>query len=155
VRRGHPNHQLVKKHRNYSVHEIASLFGMHKNTVREWIRVGLPCIEGRPVLILGRDLIAFLRARCAKKRRPCGPGQMYCLRCREPRFPFGGLTDFAPMNDKLGNLTAICAVCGGVMHRCVSMSKIVEIRKTMEITSSQALPHLNEMYDPSLNSDLR
>jgi len=41
------------------------------------------------------------------------------------------------------------------MHRCVSMSKIVEIRKTMEITSSQALPHLNEMYDPSLNSDLR
>lgn len=155
MRRGNPNHQLVKKHRNYSVHEIAFLFGMHKNTVREWIRVGLPCIEGRPVLILGCDLIAFLRARRAKKRRSCRPGQMYCLRCREPRFPAGGLTDFAPINDKLGNLIGICPVCEGVMHRCVSMSKIEEIRKTMEVSFSQALPHLNEIYDPSLNSDLR
>ena len=29
----HPNHRQVKIHRNYTVEEIASLFGIHKNTV--------------------------------------------------------------------------------------------------------------------------
>lgn len=28
----HPNPRLVKVHRNYSVEEIARLFGIHKNT---------------------------------------------------------------------------------------------------------------------------
>ena len=38
----HPNHRQVKIHHNYTVEEIASLFGIHKNTVREWIKAGLP-----------------------------------------------------------------------------------------------------------------
>ena len=59
VRRRHPNHRLVKIHRTYTVEDIAGLFGTHKNTVRQWIRAGLPTIDdGRPMLILGPQLIA-------------------------------------------------------------------------------------------------
>jgi len=46
----HPNPRLPKTHRNYSVEEAATLLGVHRNTVREWIRRGLPRIDdGRPL----------------------------------------------------------------------------------------------------------
>lgn len=138
----------MKKYRSYTVHEVTSVLGVHKNTVREWIRAGLPTLKGRPVLILGADLIDFLVARRKRKRRPCGPGQMYCFICRTPQFPAGGMIDFAPMNSKVANLTGICPVCYGVMHRCVSATQIEEMRNIVGISLSRALPSLNEIRDP-------
>ena len=53
----HPNPKHAKIHRNYSVVEIARRFGVHKNTVRNWLKQGLVTIDGRrPILILGREL---------------------------------------------------------------------------------------------------
>lgn len=153
MKRRSPNHRLVKKHRNYAVQEIASVLRVHKNTVREWIRGGLPTIEGWPILILGQDLIDFLSARSARRRRPCSPGQMYCLRCRAPQFPAGGLVDSVPLNSNISNLTGICPVCETIMHRCVGKAQIQEPRPNKGITSSQALPRLFEIGKPSLNSD--
>jgi excisionase family DNA binding protein len=64
----HPNYRRVKIHRSYAVEQAARRLGVHKNTVRAWIKVGLPTIDDRrPILILGSDLIAFLRARRARK----------------------------------------------------------------------------------------
>ena len=37
MKRRHPNHRLVKIHRSYTVEEIATLFGVHKNTVSHWV----------------------------------------------------------------------------------------------------------------------
>ena len=33
----HPNPRLAKIHRNYTVEDVSSLFGIHRNTVREWV----------------------------------------------------------------------------------------------------------------------
>jgi hypothetical protein len=33
MRKRHPNHRLVKSHRNYTVEEITRLLGKHENTV--------------------------------------------------------------------------------------------------------------------------
>src|ERR1035437_10726392 len=69
-----PNHRLVKIHRSYTVEEIACLFGTHKNTVRAWVKTGLPTSDRkRPMLILGVDLAAYLKARRTKNKRPCQP----------------------------------------------------------------------------------
>jgi hypothetical protein len=58
VRRLNP--RRVKVHRNYTVEEVAKLYGVHKNTVRDWLKAGLPKIDGRrPILILGRQLAGF------------------------------------------------------------------------------------------------
>ncbi len=156
MKKRHPNHRLVKIHRNYTVEEVGRLLGKHKNTVREWIKVGLPTIDNkRPTLIVGREVIAFLRRRRAGKKQPCRPGEMYCVGCRAPKLPAAGMLDCQRLTEKIGNLTGICPDCNSMMHRCVSMAKIREFSGEMDLTSPQALRRLGEISQPTVNSDLR
>jgi excisionase family DNA binding protein len=152
----HPNYRRVKIHRSYAVEQAARRLGVHKNTVRAWIKVGLPTIDDRrPILIRGSDLIAFLRARRARKKRPCSPGQMYCFRCRAPKFPAGDMAEYIAITEKVVNLTAICPDCTSMMHRLVSRAKLENFPAKMDITFPQALRRLSESEQPSENSDLR
>lgn len=152
----HPNYCRVKIHRSYSVEEIAELFGIHKNTVRGWIKVGLTVIGGkRSMLVLGLDLREFLQARRAKNKRPCKPGELYCFKCRAPKLPEDGIAYYSPVTDKYGNLTAICPDCNSIINRCVSLARIDQDCGTMEITFPQALPRLVESNKSTVNSDLR
>ena len=41
----HLNPRLVKTHRNYSVEDISRLFDVHKNTVRNWLKLGLAAVD--------------------------------------------------------------------------------------------------------------
>jgi hypothetical protein len=156
MRKRHPNHCRVKIHRNYSIEEVAGLFGTHKNTVRRWVKGGLPICDGRrPTLILGRDLAAFLQARRASKKQPCRPGELYCVRCRAPKAPAGDMAEYLPVTEKLGNLTAICPDCECMMNRRVSMAKLGVVQGKMSITFPQALLRVSESNQPTVNSDLR
>jgi hypothetical protein len=131
----HPNPRLVKIHRNYSVPEIALLFGVHKNTVRRWLKEGLEAIEGKgPTLVIGRVLRAFIEQRRQKAKRPCPPGFMYCLRCRAPKEPAGRMADLICTNERTGNLRGLCPDCEAMMHRRVSLARIHAIRGDLEIT---------------------
>ena len=150
----HPNPRLAKIHRNYTVDEIAGLFDVHKNTVRQWLKQGLPTSDGRrPMLILGRDLAAFLSARRAKNKRACRPGEIYCVRCRAPRAPAGGMVDYTPSTATLGNLVAICSTCETMIYRRVSLAKLDQVRGDLDITMPKALQHIGESPQPSVNSD--
>lgn len=149
----HPNHRLAKVHRSYTVEEAACLFGVHRNTVREWIRRGLPtCDDTRPTLLLGRDLTAFLRARRTKNRQSCAAGEIYCMRCRVPRVPAGGMADYEPKTPTLGNLIGICPQCEALMYRRINLTRLHEIRGVLEIRMPQGLEHIGDSADPSVNS---
>ncbi|MBU1191860.1 MAG: helix-turn-helix domain-containing protein [Gammaproteobacteria bacterium] len=151
-----PNYRLAKIHRNYTVEDVATLYGVHRNTVREWIKRGLPTIDSkRPMLILGRDLAAFLQARRTKNKRPCQPGEIYCVRCRAPRNPAGGMVDYLSRTASLGSLVGICPCCESMMYRHVNSAKLEQIRGQLDITMPQALSHINESTHPSVNSDLK
>ena len=150
-----PNPRLAKIHRSYTVDEVARLFGLHKNSVRQWIKKGLPMIGGkRPILIHGRDLRSFLEARRQRRKRTCLPGQIYCIRCRAPKHPAGGWAEYMPMTETLGNLVGICPDCDTVMNRCVSLSKLGRVRGSIDISFPPALRHIGESPNPSVNSDL-
>jgi hypothetical protein len=152
----HPNHRRVKIHRNYTVGEIAHLFDTHKNTVRRWIKTGLPtCDEKRPILILGQDLASFIQARRARNKQTCRPGEIYCVRCRRPKSPWGDMAEYRPVTEKVGNLTAICPDCNSIMNRCVSLAKLGQVRGKMDITFPQALRRVSESNQPTVNSDLK
>lgn len=152
----HPNPRLAKIHRNYTVEEAARLFNVHRNTVREWIKRGLPiCDSKKPMLIIGKDLAEFLQARRTKNKQTCQPGEMYCVRCRAPKAPAGDMAEYIPVTESLGNLIAICPDCEAFMNRRVSLTKLAQIRGQLDITMPQALRHINERHQPSLNSDLK
>ena len=154
MHRRRPNHKLVKIHRSYTVEEAALLFGSHKNTIRAWIKSGLPtCDARRPTLILGRELALFLQSRRAMKKRPCMPGQMYCMRCRAPRTPAGYMAEYQPATDSLGNLVGICPECEAMMYRRVSLAKLPHVRGILDITIAQAERRISESRTPTVNSD--
>jgi len=152
----HPNHRLVKIHRSYTVEEVAKLFGIHKNTVRKWVKDGLAAIDNkRPMLILGHDLVAFIKKRRAKNKQSCKPGELYCVRCRVPKFPAGDMADYEPVTEKLGNLIAICPDCDSIMNRRVSLARIWEVCGNIDITFPKELRHIVKRTNPTVNSDLR
>jgi hypothetical protein len=156
MRKRHPNHRLAKIHRSYTVEEMACLFGAHKNTVRQWIKGGLPTIDDkRPMLVQGQELITFLKARRARNKQACRLEEMYCVRCRAPKVPAGGMAEYLPHTDKCGNLRGICPDCACLMHRCVSLAHLRHVQGKMEITFPQALRRIGEISQPCVNSDLR
>lgn len=156
MRKRRPNHRLVKIHRSYTVEEIAKLFGIHKNTVRGWVKAGLATSDDkRPMLILGHDLAAFLQARRVKNKQACKPGEIYCVRCRAPKFPAADMAEYSPVTEKFGNLIAICPDCNSIMNRRVSLAKIEQVRGNMDITFPKDLQHIVESAKPTENSDLR
>jgi hypothetical protein len=139
MRKRRPNHRLVKIHRSYTVEEIARLFRTHKNTVRAWVKAGLPtCDSKRPMLILGRDLAAYLKARRTRNKRPCQPEEIYCVRCRAPKLPAGEMAEYEPVTEKFGNLKGICPDCEGMIYRRASLAKLAQIRGKLDITFTKA-----------------
>ncbi len=153
-KRRHPNHRQVKIHRSYTVEDIAGLFGIHKNTVRIWVKTGLPVLDDkRPMLIHGRDLASFLQARRAKNKQTCRPGEIYCVRCRTTKIPAGDISDYLPSTEKLGTLQAICPDCDCMMNRRVSMAKLGLVRGKLDITFPQALQRVSNSIQPNVNID--
>ena len=154
MKRRNPNHRLVKIHRSYTVEEIATLFGVHKNTVRHWVKGGLATVDNkRPMLILGSALVEFLKARRTKNKQKCKPGELYCVRCRMPKRPAGDMADYVPITDKIGNLVAICPDCDAIINRHVSLAKIEQARRKIEIRFPEALRHIIDRANPAVNSD--
>jgi hypothetical protein len=150
----HPNPRLVKLHRNYSVEDIARLFGMHKNTVRNWLKQGLPAIDDRrPTLILGQDLSRFLQERRQKAKQACGPGRIYCIACRAPKDPAGQMAECIPTGPHVGNLRGICPDCDRLVYRRVNLAKIDAVRGDLAITFTQPPSRLGESAGPSVNCD--
>ncbi len=156
MRKRYPNHRLVKINRNYTVEETAYLFDKHKNTVLGWVKAGLATSDDkRPMLILGQDLVAFLQACRGKNKQTCKPGEIYCVRCRAPKFPAGDMAEYSPVTEKLGNLKAICPDCNSFMNQRVSIANLEKIRGKMDIIFPQAMQHIVESNKLTVNSDLK
>jgi hypothetical protein len=146
--------RLAKSHRTYSVEEAARIWGVHRHTVRAWLKAGLKAIDGRrPTLILGSELRRFLASRRAARKRPTPAGMIYCLRCREPRPPDGGFADYQPRSASAGDLVGICPVCEAMLYRRVNRAHLDSVRGGLEIRITQADSRISDCASPSLNHD--
>ena len=135
--------------------EAAKLFGAHKNTVRNWLKEGLPKVDDRrPILILGRQLASFVHARRQSRRQRCAAGELYCFKCRKPRRSVAGRADYLPSMGAAGNLRGTCADCGTHMYRRVSLRKLSDAAGDLRVALPQAEQRIVEGADPSLNSHL-
>jgi hypothetical protein len=146
--------RLLKLHRSYTVEETASKLGVHKNSVRSWIKSGLPIIDNtRPVLMLGSEMRAWLEKRRKEAKRPCLPGTLYCFKCRTPKPPALGMIEYRPINASTGNLSALCADCDTMMHRRTRRDTISAIMPNLDVQIREAAPSIIERTQPTLNCD--
>lgn len=148
------NPRLAKLHRSYSVEEAAQTLGVHKNTVRSWIKLGLPTVDStRPILILGKDLRDWLEKRRKAAKRPCQPGTFYCFKCNEPKPPALGMVEYTPRNAVSGTLRALCSDCDTMMNRHARKDALGAVMPNLDVQISEASPRIIERTHPSLNCD--
>jgi hypothetical protein len=151
----HPNPRLAKIHRNYSVEDVSRLFSVHKNTVRNWLNQGLEAIDDqRPILILGAELVRFLKQRRINAKQKCGPGRFYCLPCRAPKIPAGNFADCIQTSVGAGSLCGICPDCNRLMYRRVNLQELNAVRGDLEITVRKRCERLGESEKPIVKCDL-
>lgn len=150
-----PNRRSIKIHRSYTVDEVARVTGYAKGTVRRWIKSGaVPAItDQRPNLILGGDLSDYLRARAAS-----GPKlqlhECYCFKCRAPRTPALGMTEYLPLTPTTGNLRALCSCCSTVMNKAIRLDDLAVLAGMVDVPPSQACEHIADTDKPSLGDHL-
>jgi len=119
-----------KINRNYSISEIALLYGVHKNTVKTWLRRGLKRIGNkRPYIVLGRDLKQFIKDLRAINKRPCELGEIYCMKCRMPRTPLQGSTIFETESSSCGRIKASCNVCNSSMNKFFRLADLALLQR--------------------------
>lgn len=149
------NPRLVKGGRCYDVVELARLYRVHPHTVRNWRKAGLAAIDdGRPVLFQGAVVSAFLSGRRAAVKRPCPPGHLYCLKCREPRPPAPLNIVFCAADRGAGMLRARCSVCGTGMNRRARQAQIAALLPDLAVCFTQDHERIAGCAAPRVNREL-
>ena len=147
--------RAVKSRLSYTVDEAARNQGVAKGTVLRWLKSGLPCLKDqRPFLILGGDLIAFLKALNPPKQR-CKPNELFCFKCKAPRKPAFGEAEFRAQRPTSGRLTALCVECSTVMNKSVSIAALEALKTILHVSFPPDHETLNEGAKPRSNAHFR
>ncbi len=143
------NGRGVKAHRIYTVAEDARACGVAERTVRQWLRQGLEHTGGRPTLIRGCDLKAFLDTRNKSRKQPLGPTEFYCLPCQRPQPAGENMAEYVSTDDTSGTLKALCPACATVMNRKVSKAELPRFKAVMEVSAYEACEQIKDLdQDP-------
>lgn len=120
-----PNPQVIKINFPYLVHEIARACKVTRGTVRRWQKQGLVALDGhKPLMFLGAEVRAFLEWKRQRSKRPCGPGQIYCVRCRVPKVPMKNFAHYRHLNGLVGTLIGKCPDCECAIYRHVNVQRL-------------------------------
>jgi len=129
------NPRKVKIHQSYTVEEAALVLGRSIPTIRSWIKKGLPVLRSQiPHLILGADLREYLEKAQKTRKTPLQSDELYCLKCRKPRKPYGGLADYIPATVSKGRLEGLCSVCSSICNRFTSQSQLPKFIDIFDLT---------------------
>ncbi|OGZ70253.1 MAG: hypothetical protein A2904_01140 [Candidatus Staskawiczbacteria bacterium RIFCSPLOWO2_01_FULL_33_9] len=80
------NLNLITARRSYSVNEISALLGISRKTCGRWIKYeGLKMVEENtsPLLIIGADLIHFIKKKREKRKIPLKENEFLCFKCHK------------------------------------------------------------------------
>jgi len=152
--RRYPNPGLVKINRSYEVHELALLFGAHRNTIRGWIKKGLKTIDGsRPFLLHGSDIREFLKAERKSPYSKCQPHELFCLKCKTPKMPLNGIVDYVPFSPSSGNLCGHCPDCQSRIFRRTSIARLSSLSEKLAVRQPHPSLDIGDTNHPCASCD--
>lgn len=145
----HPNYRLLKQHAVYSTEELALVLGKTKRTIQNWMNQGLAPIDSRrPYLFRGKDVVEFLKKRRASAKRPLGPGELYCFKCRAPKVAKTHSARLETDDTGCSWLRGDCADCGCAMHRRVNQDRVAAALGSVEVQHSMRRTRLSDVTAP-------
>jgi hypothetical protein len=146
----------VKIHRSYAVDEAARVLRSHKNTIRNWLKRGLPTVDThRPHLIRGADLKEFVTAKQMRGKTRCRGGQLYCVRCRAAKQPARQIAEYLPITPTSGNLRGSCPDCGTRIFRRVSLRQLASATGDLAVLVPQGQQRITDWAALSPSCDLK
>lgn len=152
MRSRRPSHRTIKSLRNYTIADVARILQVSRRTVQEWIKKGLPIIDRqRPLLIHGSDLKEFLFARKQRRKSNCGPGEIFCVKCRAPKRPAGGMADYEPRSATRGSLVGICPTWNIIIARWTSLAKLERAKGTLGVKVTTAQSRLTDISEATVD----
>ncbi|MGB0906780.1 MAG: helix-turn-helix domain-containing protein [Maricaulaceae bacterium] len=130
----------VKRHRSYTVQDLAALYEVGPNTVRQWIKKqGLPVIEGSyPTLMHWAEIRRWIIDWQSARKWTCAANEMSCLRCQAPRKVKAGTFRVTESNKELLMMHGDCETCGRAMNRATSRAKLNVSKANF---TQSAVPH--------------
>ena len=106
------NTRKIKGNWSYSIDELASLFGVHPATVRDWIKKGLPTIDKqRPFLMHGPATRQWLENRQKARSWPREYGKLPCFTCKSQRKIIFGSFQILSSNTRKIKIQGQCVTC--------------------------------------------
>jgi hypothetical protein len=128
----HYNFNKIKSKRSYNSTEISALLGINRKTFNRWIKGGgLRVIERdvSPILVMGADLIEFIKKKRLRRKIPIKDNEFYCLKCRRAVKPKKGSEQTIKTGNTIGKdnhelfrFTAVCEFCGKEINRYSGVS---------------------------------
>jgi hypothetical protein len=150
------NPNKAKINRNYTFEELAGVYSVHKNTIAQWVKKGLPCLKDmRPFLIMGADVRDYLQAQRVGKKQKCKSNELFCMRCKKPTKPAENFVEYLPLSTTKGRLTGFCSRCECVVNKFVGVVSLTMYSTIFDLTKPKGLEHINDSDKPLLNSDFK
>lgn len=124
----------IKSLHPYTIDEAAEVSGVSPRTIRTWAANGLSVMdEGRPALIRGDDLRAYILNQRKARKSKSALDTIYCVGCRQQRKPAGAMADCILKGDRAA-LTALCEVCENMISKPIAAARIPDIAQTLDLT---------------------
>lgn len=128
------NTRLIRQSYPYHVDDIVDLYGIHKQTVYQWIKAGLPTTDSqKPFIIRGVALREFIDKRQLKRKITCKENELYCCKCRCSRQSWENAVDIFIENEKQINIQGLCEVCNTTTNRWGRTAKLEIYQKLYNI----------------------
>ncbi len=127
----------------HDIDEICELYkeyGLHPQTVRQWIKSGLPVMKGRPVLIYGNDLKVFLGKMNTSNKCSSEFDQMFCMSCKDAKSFYKKQIKVELVNGVI-KAKALCRDCKTIMNKPYKFEDFPKIRKLFHVSD------VLELYD--------
>ena len=143
----------IKRRWTYDVAEAAKATGATPCTIRHWHKKqGLEAVPGLwPLIFRGVDIIAFFDRRKGARKQKCGPGRIYCLRCKAPKVPALGMVDYRADTPKLAVLTGLCPDCQSLIFRRTSPANLKAAKGNLDVAMPCAESSLTGIAEPNSN----
>ncbi|ANT60967.1 hypothetical protein AYJ57_11700 [Salipiger sp. CCB-MM3] len=134
----------------YSVADSQSVFGVHRNTISNWVRDGLkPSDDSLPQLFRGVELKRFHAERAARTRRNLRLGEFKCVACGNAIFPELTTLALTRQEGRATHAHATCCDCGAVLLKLLGATECDKVQECLDTNTPLALIDESKVTPPA------